>query len=33
MVMNYPMTLLEKSIDFVIQGTVVKQWNIQIVEQ
>ena len=33
MVMNYPMTLLEKSIDFVIQRTVVKQWNIQITEQ
>ena len=32
MVMNYPMTLLKKSIGFVIQGTVMKQWNIQIAE-
>ena len=29
MVMNYPIW----SIDFVIQGTVMKQWNIQIAEQ
>ena len=27
MVMNYPMTSFKKSIDFVIQGTVMKQWN------
>ena len=33
MVMNYPMTSFKKSIDFVIQGTVMKQWNIQIAEQ
>ena len=33
MVMNYHMTSFEKSIDFVIQGTVMKQWNIQIAEQ
>ena len=33
MVMNYPMTSFKKSIDFVIQGIVMKQWNIQIAEQ
>ena len=33
MVMNYRMTSSKKSIDFVIQGTVMKQWNIQIAEQ
>ena len=33
MVMNYPMASFEKPIDFVIQGTVMKQWNIQIAEQ
>ena len=33
MVMNYPMTSFEKSIDFIIQGAVIKQWNVQIAEQ
>ena len=33
MVMNYPMTSFEKFIDFAIQGTVMKQWNIKIAEQ
>ena len=32
MVMNYHMTSFEKSIDFVIQGTVMKKWKIQIAE-
>ena len=27
MVMNYPMALFQKSIGFVIQGTVMKQWQ------
>ena len=31
--MNYPMTLPKKSIDFVIQGTAMKQSNIQVAEQ
>ena len=31
--MNYPMTSFKKSIDFVIQGRVMKQWNTQIAEQ
>ena len=33
MVLNYPMTSFKKSIDFVIQGRVMKQWNTQIAEQ
>ena len=33
MVMNYPMTSFGNCIDFVIQRTVMKQWNIQIAEQ
>ena len=33
MLMIYPMTSFKKSIDFVILGTVMKQWNIQIAEQ
>ena len=32
MVMNYPLISFEKSIDFVIQGTVMKQRNIQVAE-
>ena len=32
MVMNYPLTPFEKSIDFDIQGTFMKQRNIQIAE-
>ena len=33
MLVNYPMTSFKKSIDFVILGTVMKDWTIQIAEQ
>ena len=33
MVMNYPVISFKEPIDFVIQGTAMKQWNIQIAEK